>query len=71
MQAGLSVTDDLGTAYRGASGEAGGDDHPWRAVLRLRPAPPATATTLRLVITLPEPGTPVTVDLPVRGVQAD
>ena len=55
-----TVTDDVGTVYRLASGEAGGDDHPWRSVWRHLPTPPPDARQLRVVFA----GGPV-VELPL------
>lgn len=44
----LTVRDDVSTAYRATSGEAGGEGHPWRFRLCFMPAPPPEATTLTI-----------------------
>jgi len=54
------LTDDVGTAYRMASGEAGGAEHPWRSVWHHLPTPPSDARLLRIAF----PGSPV-VELPL------
>ena len=46
----VHVSDDVGTEYRFASGEAGGHDTPWTAIRRYLPAPPPDATALDLVL---------------------
>ena len=44
----IALSDDVGTEYRAASGQAGGDDAPWEALRRYLPAPPATAAELQV-----------------------
>jgi hypothetical protein len=44
----VAMSDERSTAYRLVSGEAGGEEHPWRACLRFLPLPPPNATVLDL-----------------------
>ncbi|MEJ5947007.1 hypothetical protein WDZ17_17065 [Pseudokineococcus basanitobsidens] len=60
----VHVSDDVGTNYRFASGEAGGHDNPWKALRRYLPAPPPDATALDLVLAVADrPDIHVTVPL--------
>jgi len=49
----VAVTDDVDTVYSMAAGEAGGEEHPWRAIQRYRPAPPPGAAHLRVELSVP------------------
>ncbi|MEJ5944210.1 hypothetical protein WDZ17_02745 [Pseudokineococcus basanitobsidens] len=60
----LLVGDDVGTDQRFASGEEGGDDSPWGVLRRYPPAPPSSATALRLrLVVAGRPDVEVTVPL--------
>lgn len=50
----VSVSDDLSTVYRMVSAEAGGEEHPWRALTRFLPTPPPDATALDLTFSVGE-----------------
>lgn len=60
----VTISDDLGTRYRRASGEFGGMGTEWVVRWLFRPTPPATARRLMLDFTSPD-GTPVKVNLPL------
>ncbi|MGY1844015.1 hypothetical protein [Modestobacter sp. SYSU DS0875] len=57
------VTDDVGTAYSVSTGEFGGSEHPWRALLRFLPTPPADARRLQITV---GDGPAIDVPLPER-----
>jgi hypothetical protein len=56
MRTKVSASDDAGTAYRFASGQAGGTGTEWEARWRLLPTPPAGAR--RLTLHFAPPGGP-------------
>jgi hypothetical protein len=68
LRMGLSLADDLGTAYRALGGSAGGTGTEWRAQHQLAPGVPATAR--RLVVAVEDDGgrrQALELDLPPRG----
>ena len=64
MQIGLILTDDLGTCYTTWTAESGGETHPWRAVRRFLPTPPADATVLHITLRTDSAARAVVLSLP-------
>lgn len=60
----LVVSDDVGTPYRLASGQTGGEGTEWEVRWGFRPTPPATARRLTLDFT-PSAGESVRIELPL------
>lgn len=65
MRMHVAVTDDVGTTYTEATAEAGGEEHPWRAIRRYRPTPPPGAAHLRVHLTFAGGATPSVLTLPL------
>lgn len=62
------VSDDIGTPYRFASGQAGGTGTEWEATWRFLPAPPVEARLLTLRFSSPG-APPIALDLPLPAAQ--